>query len=36
MILSLSQIDKTIFPHPTTSEIIGEAALNMGIGAIHT
>lgn len=34
--LSLSQIDKTIFPHPTTSEIIGEAALNMGIGAIHT
>ena len=34
--LSLSEINKTIFPHPTTSEIIGEVALDMGIGAIHT
>ena len=34
--LSLSEINETIFPHPTTSEIIGEATLDMGIGAIHT
>ncbi|MEA4920546.1 MAG: dihydrolipoyl dehydrogenase [Clostridiaceae bacterium] len=28
-------IEKTIFTHPTTAEIIHEAALGFGIGAIH-
>ncbi len=29
------QIVDTIFPHPTTGEIIHEAALGLGIGALH-
>jgi dihydrolipoamide dehydrogenase len=29
------EITETIFPHPTTSETIHEAALDFGIGALH-
>ncbi|HHV09617.1 MAG TPA: dihydrolipoyl dehydrogenase [Clostridiales bacterium] len=29
------EISETIFPHPTTGEIIHEAALDFGIGALH-
>lgn len=29
------QITETIFSHPTTSEVIHEAALDLGIGALH-
>ncbi|WP_313259990.1 dihydrolipoyl dehydrogenase [Lacrimispora sp.] len=29
------EISETIFPHPTTSETIHEAALDFGIGALH-
>jgi dihydrolipoamide dehydrogenase len=29
------EITKTIFPHPTTGEVIHEAALDFGIGALH-
>lgn len=33
--LTEKEITKTIFPHPTTSEVIYEAALGFGIGALH-
>ena len=33
--LTEEEITKTIFPHPTTSEVIHEAALDFGIGALH-
>lgn len=33
--LNEEQITETIFPHPTTSEVIHEAALDLGIGALH-
>lgn len=29
------EITKTIFPHPTTGEVIHEAAMDLGIGALH-
>ena len=29
------EITETIFPHPTTGEVIHEAALDFGIGALH-
>jgi len=29
------EITETIFPHPTTGEVIYEAALELGIGALH-
>ncbi len=34
--LSEDQINKTIFPHPTTSEVIGEASMDLSLGAIHS
>lgn len=33
--LDEKQIAETIFSHPTTSEVIHEAALDLGIGALH-
>lgn len=33
--LTSEQIRETIFPHPTTTEIIHEAAMGLGIGTIH-
>jgi dihydrolipoamide dehydrogenase len=33
--LSEAQITQTIFAHPTTGEVIHEAALGLGIGALH-
>ncbi len=33
--LTDKDITKTIFAHPTTSEVIHEAALDLGIGALH-
>lgn len=30
------EITKTIFPHPTTGEVIHEAALGFGMGALHS
>lgn len=33
--LKASDVSKTIFAHPTTSEVIGEAAHDLGLGAIH-
>lgn len=33
--LTEKEITKTIFPHPTTSEVIYEAASGFGIGALH-
>ncbi|MFZ2537785.1 MAG: dihydrolipoyl dehydrogenase, partial [Oscillospiraceae bacterium] len=32
---SEKEITETIFPHPTTGEIIHEAAMDFGIGAVH-
>ncbi|MGD9910739.1 MAG: dihydrolipoyl dehydrogenase [Candidatus Izemoplasmatales bacterium] len=29
------QIRETVFPHPTTSEVIHEAAMGLGIGTLH-
>ena len=29
------EITETIFPHPTTGEVIHEAAMDFGIGALH-
>lgn len=29
------EITKTIFPHPTTGEVIHEVAMDLGIGALH-
>ena len=33
--LTEHEINNTIFPHPTTSEVIQEAAQDLGLGAIH-
>jgi dihydrolipoamide dehydrogenase len=33
--LTDKEITETIFPHPTTGEVIHEAALDFGIGALH-
>lgn len=33
--LSEKEITETIFPHPTTGEVIHEAAMDLGIGALH-
>lgn len=33
--LTEKEITETIFPHPTTGEVIHEAALELGIGALH-
>jgi dihydrolipoamide dehydrogenase len=33
--LTDEQIRETIFPHPTTSEVIHEAAMGLGIGTLH-
>lgn len=33
--LTEKEITETIFPHPTTGEVIYEAALELGIGALH-
>ena len=33
--LTEKEIVKTIFPHPTTGEVIHEAAMGLGIGALH-
>lgn len=33
--VSVNQITETIFAHPTTAETIHEAALDLGIGALH-
>lgn len=33
--LAEKEIANTIFPHPTTGEVIHEAALELGIGALH-
>lgn len=33
--LSENEITKTIFAHPTTAEVIHEAAMDFGLGAIH-
>lgn len=33
--LTSEQIRETIFPHPTTSEVLHEAAMGLGIGTLH-
>jgi dihydrolipoamide dehydrogenase len=33
--LTEKEITETIFPHPTTGEVIHEAAMELGIGALH-
>jgi len=33
--LSAEDLRETIFPHPTTSEIVHEAAMGLGIGTLH-
>jgi dihydrolipoamide dehydrogenase len=33
--LTSKQIRETIFPHPTTSEVIHEVAMGLGIGTLH-
>ena len=33
--LTETEINKTIFPHPTTGEVIQEASQDLGLGAIH-
>jgi dihydrolipoamide dehydrogenase len=33
--LTSEQIRETIFPHPTTTEVIHEAAMGLGIGTLH-
>ena len=33
--LTSGQIRETIFPHPTTSEVIHEGAMGLGIGTLH-
>jgi len=33
--LTDDEIAETVFAHPTTAEVIHEAALGFGIGAIH-
>lgn len=33
--LTEKEITETIFPHPTTSEVIHEAAMDLNIGALH-
>ncbi|PAT01465.1 dihydrolipoyl dehydrogenase [Candidatus Izimaplasma bacterium ZiA1] len=33
--LSAEHLRETIFPHPTTSEIVHEAAMGLGIGTLH-
>ena len=34
--LTETELNKTVFPHPTTSEVIQEASEALGLGAIHS